>query len=212
MTKEQLPAPFIVRFIIHVALLILAVSPKAVKRIEPNDAALLFLCGLVALTCAVRPNAFASRLSLAGIAVFAYSLGRRAWIVERFVPTESAWQLLSFAGLFVLLLVVLWLPYGRALWRRDEHRDVLAIAAATSGALILLSLVMVAALIGKYAPPQFSPAQTLSVCAQSLEYLGLFAIAFYAPLEEREKRGLAAFMSAFLFAVVVWSLGKGGVE
>ncbi len=192
---------------IAVCYLIIAASPLFVKRVEPHDGVILLLFGLalMAIVCSNHLDILTGRLIFAGAMVLAYATGRRAWIVERFVQTESAWQLLSFAGLFVLLLVVLWLPCGRAAWRRDEHRNVLTVVAATSALLVLLSLVMLIMLIGKYPPPQFNPAQTLSVCAQSLEYLGVFAVAFFSPVDTKQWRWTAALVSVLLMVTAVMS-------
>ncbi|MCS6861970.1 MAG: hypothetical protein NZT92_16815 [Abditibacteriales bacterium] len=161
---------------------------------------------------ASRPTLCCQRLIFATAIVFAYALGRRAWIVERFMQTESAGQLLSFAGLFVLLLVALWLPHGRVAWRRDEYREVLVVVAVTSALLMLLSLVMLVLLMGKYPPPQFNPAQTLSVCAQSLEYLGVFAVAFFPPLEAKPWRWTAVIVSLLLIVTAALSFRGGAVE
>lgn len=200
------------RAIIALGYLTITISLFFVKRVEPRDAILLFLFGFTLLiaACSNRLSALPVRLTFAVAIVFAYALGRRAWIVERFVPTESAWQLLSFAGLFALLLVALWLPHGRAAWRRDERRDVLTVMAATSALLVLLSLVMLIMLIRKYPPPQFNPAQTLSVCTQSLEYLGIFAVAFFPPMEAKQWRWTAVIVSLLLILTAALSLRASG--
>jgi hypothetical protein len=218
--------------ILTLGLLLIAASPFLLRvRVERQDGLLLVLFALAlsaglagtrrpykggqgrtAPTRAGRDAPPLPRLTFAAAIVFAYALGRRAWIVERFVPTESAWQWLSFAGLFALLLVALWLPHGRAAWRRDECREVLTVVAQASCLLVLLSLVMLIMLIGKYPPPQFHPAQTLSVCAQSLEYLGIFAVAFFPPMEAKPWRWTAVMVSLLLVVTAALSFRGGAIE
>lgn len=207
--------PLFQRLILALGYLLIAASPFLLRvRVERQDSLILALFALALMTCALMLQRHPSslRFIFAVALVFAYALGRRAWIVERFVPTESAWQLLSFAGLFALLLVALWLPHGRAAWREDEDRHVLTAFAATSALLILLSLVMLIMLIGKYPPPQFSPVQTWSVCAQSLEYLGVFAVALFPPMEAKPWRRTAAMVSLLLLVAAACSFRGGAGE
>lgn len=205
------------RIILTLSLPLIAASPLLLRvRVERQDGLILVLFALTllaGLTGTRRPyEPFLCRLTFAAAIVFAYALGRRAWIVERFAPTESAWQLLSLAGLCALLGVALWLPHGRAAWRRDEYRDVLTVGAQASCLLVLLSLVMLIILIRKYPPPQFKPAQTLSVCAQSLEYLGIFAVAFFPPMEGKQWRWTAVVVSLLLMVTAAMSFRGGAIE
>jgi hypothetical protein len=215
--------PLFQRLIPTLGYLLIAASPLLLRvRVERQDGLLLVLFAL-ALSAGLagtrrpykgwqgRTAPTVCRLTFAAAIVFAYALGRRAWMVERFVQTESAWQWLSFAGLFALLLVALWLPYGHAAWRCAERRDVLTVVAQASCLLALLSLVMLIVLIGKYPPPQFNPAQTLSVCAQSLEYLGIFAVAFFPPMGAKPWRWTAVMVSLLLLATAAMSF-RGGAH
>jgi hypothetical protein len=216
--------PFFQRFILALGFVLIAASPLLFRvRIERQDGLLLVLFALALLAGLAgtrrpcqgwqgRTAPTVCRLTFAAIIVFVYALGRRAWIVERFVPTESAFQLLSFSGLFALLLVAVWLPHGFTAWRRDEGRDVLTIIAAPSALLILLSLVMLVMLIGKYPPPQFNPAQTLSVSVQSLEYLGVFAVGFFSPMDAKQQRWVVIIVSLLMMVTAVMSFRGGAAE